>query len=167
MSSIANTYAASTYSTSGTGSTSGSQESSGTTPQTLGQDDFLKLLIVQLRNQNPLEPMSNTDFIAQTAQFSSLQQLQNLNSSLGQLYEAAVGVGELSAWWMQNLNSSFDQLYAANLLGRTVEATDPDTNQNYSGQVTGYSIQDGQILLAVDGAQIEPSWITSVSTSSS
>lgn len=50
----------------------------------LGKSDFLNLLITQLQFQDPLEPMDDTDFIAQLAQFSSLEQMQNLNTSFSQ-----------------------------------------------------------------------------------
>lgn len=48
----------------------------------LGKDAFLNLLVTQLRNQDPLNPMEDKEFIAQMAQFSTLEQIQNLNTNL-------------------------------------------------------------------------------------
>ena len=50
--------------------------------QELGKEAFLQLLTVQLKNQDPLDPVKNEAFVAQLAQFSSLEQLQNINQSL-------------------------------------------------------------------------------------
>jgi len=88
------------------GSSSTSQSGSTAVPvQTLGQNDFLKLLMAQLANQDPTAPVDNQQFAAQLAQFSSLQQLQNLGTKLDTLVGA---------------QSSASQLAAANLVGKDV-----------------------------------------------
>ncbi|MBW2663835.1 MAG: hypothetical protein JRD93_18110 [Deltaproteobacteria bacterium] len=48
----------------------------------MGKDDFLKMMIAQLQHQDPLNPLDGTDFTAQLAQFSSLEQLSNMNTQL-------------------------------------------------------------------------------------
>jgi flagellar basal-body rod modification protein FlgD len=55
--------------------------------QNLGKDDFLKLMITQMQHQDPLDPMDNTEQIAQQAQFTTLEQMQNLNSSMQTLID--------------------------------------------------------------------------------
>ena len=51
------------------------------TNDSLGKEDFLLLLVTQMQYQDPLEPTDNTEYVAQLAQFSSLEQMQNLNST--------------------------------------------------------------------------------------
>jgi len=56
----------------------------------LGKQDFLKLLVTQMRYQDPLDPMKDSDFVAQTAQFSSVEQLTSLNSSIASLQSVSL-----------------------------------------------------------------------------
>ena len=74
----------------------------------LGKDDFLKLLVKQLENQDPLNPMESTEFTAQLAQFSSLEQLTNMNKNFDnlQLYQASINNAQ-----------------AVNFMGKTVKAS--------------------------------------------
>ena len=97
--------------------------------QTLGQQDFLNLLIKQMTNQNPLEPMKDLDFIGQMAQFSSLEQAKSMQ-------------GDLST------------LQANSLLGRTVEmqnALDPGITE--SGVAVGVQIKAGVPYVLLDNGQ--------------
>ena len=75
----------------------------------LGKDDFLKLLITQLSNQDPTSPMENTEFIAQMAQFSSLEQMTNMNREFAKM------------------NSMLVSSQAVGTIGKTVDITLGDT----------------------------------------
>ncbi len=79
-----------------------------TSTNTLGKDDFLKLLTAQLQNQDPLQPVDNTAFVAQLAQFSSLEQMQNVSTKLDALAQAM---------------TTSSNLGAASLVGKTVSYT--------------------------------------------
>jgi flagellar hook capping protein len=80
-----------------------------TVNHSLGKDDFLKLLIAQLSNQDPTSPIENTEFIAQMAQFSSLEQMTNMSAEFTKL----VGVFRVSE--------------ASSMLGKTVTLNVGDT----------------------------------------
>lgn len=79
------------------------------TSNQLGKDDFLKLLITQLSNQDPTNPMEDTEFISQMAQFSSLEQMTNMSTAFSK---------------MANFINSQE---AASTIGRTVELNIGDT----------------------------------------
>ncbi|NLZ43239.1 MAG: hypothetical protein GX894_00080 [Clostridia bacterium] len=113
---------------------------SSTGTETLGKDDFLRLLITQLRYQDPLSPMDDKEFIAQMAQFSSLEQIRNLYK-LSELQQAT------------------------SLLGRSVLAakeTDGFPEQVY-GRVTGVRTSGDNVLLLLDnGTEIKTDEVVSV-----
>ena len=93
----------------------------------LGKDDFLKLLITQLQNQDPTEPMENQEFIAQMAQFSSLEQMTNMSTSFAK---------------MASFISSQE---ATSTLGKTVELNVGDTTT--TGIVEGATRGDNPQIL--------------------
>ncbi|MBC6713865.1 flagellar hook assembly protein FlgD [Treponema sp. Marseille-Q3903] len=95
------------------------------TSHELGKDDFLKLLITQLSNQDPTNPMENTEFISQMAQFSSLEQITNMSSSFSKM-AAYIGSSE-----------------AVSTLGKTVELNIGDTTVTgiVEGAIRGESPQ--------------------------
>jgi flagellar basal-body rod modification protein FlgD len=62
----------------------------------LGKDSFLKLLVAQMQHQDPLNPQGNEEFIAQLAQFTSLEQLMGVNTALGDLYAATTSMNNAS-----------------------------------------------------------------------
>lgn len=88
-------------------STSSAATSAVTGSTELGEDTFLRLLTTQMQNQDPLSPMSNEEFVAQLAQFSSLEQLQGISA----------GIESLAL-----LNNSMNNSQMVNLLGQQVVA---------------------------------------------
>lgn len=85
--------------------------------QAVGKDDFLRLFVTKLQNQDPLNPMEDEAFIAQLAQFSSLEQLTNMNESL-----------DSSINWDVLNNQTINNSIAAQLIGNEVLA---DLNEVY------------------------------------
>ncbi len=71
-----------------------------TASKTMGKEDFLTLLISQLQHQDPLNPADSTEFTAQLAQFSSLEQLSNINENLNELklYQASINNAQAVAF---------------------------------------------------------------------
>ena len=89
----------------------GYQATETTNSSILGKDDFLRLLTTQLKYQDPLNPMDGAEFSAQLAQFSSVEQLQNISEALQQSIDANYV-----------LTSSINNTMAANMIGKTVRA---------------------------------------------
>jgi len=99
----------------------------------LGKDDFLNLLITQLRYQDPMKPMEDKEFIAQMAQFSALEQ-------------------------MQNMNAAFSSVKAFGLMGKYVKATIYDdktgTNKVVEGVASSVKIDKSKTMVVVKGVEV-------------
>jgi flagellar basal-body rod modification protein FlgD len=117
----------------------------GATGPSLGKDDFLKLLVGQLKNQDPMNPTSDTDFIGQMAQFSQLEQTTNMATANSELADQQSGARAVS------------------LLGRNV--TYPNASGiSTTGVVEKVEWAGGKPMLTVGGiAAIDPSSVTAVS----
>jgi flagellar basal-body rod modification protein FlgD len=112
------------------------------------QMNYMTLLVAQLQNQNPLEPMDNQDMSAQLAQFSQLEQLESMNSSFGMVLD------------------SVQRSYASSLIGKEVSftATASDgTQEALTGVVEEVALgSSGDISLVVDGREVDLANVLSI-----
>lgn len=105
---------------------------------TLGKDAFLKILVTQMKNQNPLEPLKDTEFIGQMAQFSSLEQLTNLNTTMTS-FVGGQGNGSLADH--------------ANLIGNKIfwERKGDGAAETGEGIVKAIAMKNGEIVVELEG----------------
>ena len=109
-----------------------------TAKNTLGQDAFLKLLVTQMQYQDPMEPMKDTEFIGQMAQFTSLEQLTNLNKTMTQ-FVSNQGASSLADY--------------AHLIGTSVKwESETDSGE---GVVKALSSKNGELLAELEGTDIK------------
>lgn len=104
---------------------------------TLGKDDFLRLLVTQLTYQDPINPVSDQEFIAQLAQFSALEQMYNVAEEVKRLADIQLITGGMGQ--------------AASLLGRTVVMFDAETGGTVEGVVESVRMEQGVPTLVVSG----------------
>ncbi len=91
----------------------------------MGQEDFLELMVAQMRNQNPLEPQSNTEFLGQMAQFSTVDGIQGLQESFSSFATSL---------------SSNQALQASSLVGRKVSVATNVAELSAGGNVSGSAV---------------------------
>lgn len=104
--------------------------------KTMGQAEFLSLLVTQMRNQDPLKPVSDTEFIAQMAQFTSLEQTKAMSADL------------------QHLRQSYGLTQGTALMGKNVRvATGEQENEVFTnGIVTDLEVnKDGEVSVIING----------------
>ena len=101
-------------------------------------DQFMQLLLTELRNQNPLEPMKDKEFIGQMAQINSLQEMRKMNTSLQEIFK----------------NNRLTQ--AAGLIGKEADVNILDAygeSQTLTALVTGVTLQDDEVMLLMGTQQ--------------
>ncbi len=123
----------------------GTTFSAGADRTAMGTDTFLKLLVAQLQYQDPSNPTDSSQFMAQTAQFTAVEKMQ-----------------QLSELQQQVLDSSRSQT-ATSLVGRTETYTDA-SGISRSGLVTAATLGSSTPNLTIDGLKIELTAVTGVST---
>lgn len=123
------------------------QETSRTPKGQLGKDDFLAILAAQLQYQDPLSGGDNTQYIAQLAQFSSLEQMQNLNLSISEMV------------YFQYVQ------YGSQLVGKTVTLL--DGQQEVRGVVEKVNMQNGDISIVVNGTRYKLHQVDEISIADS
>ena len=132
---------ASTTNTTSTSSTGSSSKSSLGEAAGLGKDDFMTLLIAQLKNQDPMKPMEDKEFITQLAQFSSLEATEKLNTQLDELL------------------GSQSLVQAATLIGKQATAKLP-SGETLTGIISEVRMLSGQPTVILNGQEVDTSLIT-------
>ncbi len=110
----------------------------------IGSDQFLQLLVAQLQNQDPLDPVSDKDFINQLATLNTVQGLSDLNASFAQMLQ------------LQQLTQGAD------LLGKTIEYIPTGATTPTTGKVDSVAVQDGNYVLKVGSDTVSLSQIQTV-----
>jgi flagellar basal-body rod modification protein FlgD len=119
--------------------------------QQLDRGAFMELLVTQLENQDPLDPVANEQFVAQLAQFSSLEQLEGLNQNI----VAMIALNQSNALLSQLTQSSA-------LIGKEVSWEDPTTGVVQSGEVESVKIVDGLAVLRIGEQDVPLALVTQI-----
>ncbi len=114
-----------------------------TSEQEMGKEDFLKLMVAQFQNQDPLEPATNEDLVLQLAQFSTLEGTTNMNNS------------------MEKFISNATISTASSLVGKEIVYL--DGGHTVVGKVSKVNMNGSDFTMTVDGFNVQPSQLISVS----
>lgn len=136
------------------------------TDRELDKDAFLKLMVTQMQYQDPLDPQDNSEYVAELAQFSALEQMTNVSDGVKEVanlvsnLDTSVLVGQLSGMIGQQLDWNYKSQ------GEDAEGNPIVSTESKTGTVTGVSISDGAptVIVESDGVtyQVAISDITKV-----
>ena len=114
----------------------------------LGKDDFLKILITQLQNQDPTAPMDDKEFIAQMAQFSSLEQMQNMTKAMGDLLSSQQETQLMSYTSFVGKEVKWHELSE-----KEVDENEKPLVLEGTGTVTEIKFKDGEAIFVLDSGK--------------
>lgn len=129
-----------------------------TTKNELGKDEFLKILLTQLKYQDPLEPMQDKEFIAQMASFSALEQMTNLNT----------GFNSLSKNINENLLPNLMLQQSTNLIGKQVSylntknSNGTTSTETLTGTIQSVILKQGIPYYVIDDKEVAMSKVTKI-----
>lgn len=123
----------------------------GTTGKILGQDDFLKLMIAELKNQDPSQSVDSTQYVAQLAQFSALEQMTNVVQAVDKLNSD-----------MTTLSQQTLLTQGAALIGKEVSGTDAAGNK-VQGTVSQVNMQNGEVQLQIGSSTLNLNQVNTIS----
>lgn len=125
----------------------------------LGKDDFLKILMTQLQNQDPMNPMQDKDFIAQMATFSTLEQITNMGKSIDRFVQAE----------QQNKMISYSQFVGKEISWHKAESAEgQEVIKEGSGKVASVQFKEDNVVFVLeDGMKLEPANISQINELSS
>lgn len=133
-----------------------SSNASTKTSNDLGKDDFLKLMMAQMQNQDPLSPMDNKDMVAQMAQFTSVEQLVNISSQLSAMSQSLGNnsglIGKVVGWLGETKTGNYDISTGQSEVITTIE----------SGLVDSIIVRSGVHYVKVGDKEIDISKIQQV-----
>lgn len=120
----------------------------------LGKDDFLTLLITQLQNQDPLNPTDSTEYTAQLAQFSSLEQLSNINANIEylQLYQESINNAQAVSFIGKEITALG---YAVQVSEGVADSCDFELTANASGVTINIYDETGNLVKTIEKGVME------------
>lgn len=115
---------------------SSTAQSSTTGTGEVDKDGFMKILVAELQNQDPMDSQDNTQYVAQMAQFSALEQMENLNEGL------------------QNLSTNIKFQEGSSMIGKTA-TIDIKNDQSITGLISSVKITDGDVKVVSGGIEYD------------
>lgn len=142
-------------------STDSTSSSSDLSSVAMTSEDFYKLLIAEVNNQDPTEPMSNQELTQQLMQMQNTAALSDVCDSLSSLVESNESLNETFSNYLSSMNGLSTLSSATSMIGKTVSYTNSEGTE-LSGEVDQVKVDDGNIYLVIGGSNVLLDDVTSI-----